>query len=146
MTEPHWTLPKVPIQFDGERVLCFTNRSLVRLKQDHDIDAIKQFGKDGGDVLTVLPVLIWAGLLWADPKRPELAIKWDRENPNKPEDKEINPIDVRDVREWFLDNGNISHNEKWSILVLMALLGKTEEELAEMAKKQNPPEAVAVDG
>ena len=100
MTEPHFTLPKVAIQFAGkERLLCFTNRSLKRLRDESGKDAIEIFQK--GEILDTLPILLWTGFRWAEPD-----------------------LTFEEVENYFLDYGGLIQNQKWALDVTEALIGE----------------------
>jgi hypothetical protein len=112
MTEPHFTLPKVVLQFGGkERFLCYTNRSLKRLKTEKNVDAIETFQK--GDVLETIPLLLWCGFLWAEPELP-----------------------YDEIENYFLDYGGLVQNREWSLAIAEALTGEKPKE-----QKSDPPAA-----
>jgi hypothetical protein len=112
MTEPHFTLPKVRIEFAGkERFLCFTNRSLRRLRDEKKVDAIEVFQK--GEVLDTLPLLLWTGFLWAEPE-----------------------LGFGEIENYFLDYGGIIQNKNWAMDITEALIGERPKE-----KHSDPPPA-----
>ena len=91
--------------------MCFTNRSLKRLKAEKGVDAIEAF--QNGEILDTLPLLIWTGCLWADKDLP-----------------------YEEIENYFLDYGGIMQNREWSLDITEALVGKrpTEKEM-----KSDPP-------
>jgi hypothetical protein len=118
MTEPHFTLPKVRIEYAGkERFLCYPNRSLRRLKSEKGIDAIDAF--QNGNLLDVLPLLLWAGLIWHEKELP-----------------------LEEIEEYFLDFGGLRQNKEWSLDVTEALIGRRPTE-KELSADPPVPEAVA---
>lgn len=113
MSDPHFTLPKVAIQFGGkERFLCYPNRSIRRARDERKVDVIETFQK--GDVLDSLPIMLWTGFIWAE--------------------KDL-PFD--EVENWFLDEGGVLQDKEWALKIVEALTGEKPKENA----KQDPPPA-----
>jgi hypothetical protein len=110
MAEPHFSLPKVAISLDKERVLCFPNRSLKRLFLEQKIDGVEWINSKPS--VEAVPPLVWAGCLWEDPE-----------------------LDFKTVEDFILDELGANELRDLTVAVITCLRRKREED----DKPPDPP-------